>query len=56
LSDSASGPDNFYMLTSATQGDLRLQLDRNVAVEVARREVIPANSNRKKARPNGRAF
>jgi Flp pilus assembly protein TadG len=56
LSDSASGPENFHMLTSATQGDLRLQLDRNVAVEVARREVIPANSNRKKARPNGRAF
>ncbi len=36
----ASGPDNFYMLTSANQMTFVFYSIGNVAVEVARREVI----------------
>jgi hypothetical protein len=50
----ASSADKFYLITTASQ--TVFQLDRNVAVEVARRAIIFRKSGKKKPGRNGRAF
>ena len=53
----ASGSQNFFLVTSASQTLIGLQLDRNVAVEAARRAINqPQLRERKKPGHHGRAF